>query len=87
MKKSLIALLLFSNLAYADITANLQYIGTITLGGMITTAIKDYEQSRKPKQPENVQVIPSNASPPLFKKCELRSVNVNGQIVTNQYCY
>ena len=87
MKKSLIVLLMFCNTAQADMLDNLQFIGTNLVGGMISTAIKDVQQSRKPPEPQNVQVIPANAAPPLFKKCELRSVSIDGQVVTNQYCY
>ena len=39
-----------------------------------------YYQSR-------VIVVPANTPTPLGYRCELQSVYVNGQVVTNNYCY
>lgn len=89
MKKLIIVLLLVSNTAYADTTAYIQYFGSMLIGGAITTGLRNIESNRQTKNLENkrVEVLPVNASPPLFKTCELRSVQIDGQVVTNQYCY
>lgn len=84
MKKVIISLLLISNSAYADVTAHVQFIGSLLLGGAIATAIKNYEN---PKPSGTVQIIPAGSSTPVGKTCELRSVTVNGQVITNNYCY
>jgi hypothetical protein len=34
-----------------------------------------------------VIVVPSNVPTPLGYRCELQSVYIGGQVVTNNYCY
>lgn len=89
MKKLIVIGLLVSNVAHADTTSYVQYFGSMLIGGAITTTLKNIETSRQEKALENrqVTVLPVNASQPLFKKCELRSVVINEQIITNNYCY
>ena len=89
MKKLLIVLLLVSNVAKADPTAYVQYLGSMLIGGAITTGLKNMEVNRQNRALDNrqIEVLPSNSPPPLFKKCELRSVQIDGRVVTNQYCY
>ena len=84
MKKVIISLILISNTAHADVTAYAQFMGSILLGGAIATVIRGYDA---PKPAGTIQIIPVGSSTPFGKTCELRSVMVNDQIVTNNYCY
>ena len=38
-------------------------------------------------QTRSIYVYPSNVTPPYGLTCQLGSVVVDGQVVTNQYCY
>lgn len=37
-------------------------------------------------QPQQIYVYPANVPVPYSMRCELRSINFNGQIITNNYC-
>lgn len=89
MKKLIVIGLIVSNVAYADTKAFAQWLGPMMIGGAISTSLKNLEYKRQDTALENkqVEVLPANVAPPLFKSCELRSVQINGQVVTNQYCY
>jgi hypothetical protein len=89
MKKLIIALLLVSNTAYADIAAYGRYFGTISLGGAIQTILNDYSKSKETQYSytDRSRTSTVDAKEYYDPTCELRSVKPDGTVIINNYCY